>query len=302
MRQLGMLAEQAGIPALCIPVLIGMSIIIGLFIDAWIGFLALVFFLTFIPWLAKHHTKVSVQPLQGVRLPKNQALTTLYYPGLGNSKNQDDRYVDHGQFPGALGLLINPVVIQPYDAEDFRRFNVAQEGDVGHALIQTRAVMQSRPHDVFVLFGTSRGSAVALQVAQLLTPEEASRVRFMVLEGIFTEARRVMELRFGSGITVTLERFLAYLTEYNPNSKTTPKSVAREFKHKEMPLLLVTSRVDTIVDPSLSDAMYKILSDRVKHSHLLTLEHSPHSSYATWNQEDRALYVTHMQDYINRFV
>ena len=227
----------------------------------------------------------------------SRPVTTFFYPGLGNDRIQAQRYSASSGFPGALGLLPNIVPIQPYDAHDVFRFNVAQQGDVQHALTETRRQLEARPgkDERFILFGTSRGAAVALQVAHNLTADELKRVAFVVCEGVFDTAPAVMESRFGSRVTRFLQWALPKICEYRAESSPTPLQIAREFAHVDLPLLLVTSRADIIVPPQHTQAMADVLKTRNKKTTLLQLEHSPHSSMATWDDRDRQTYAQTMQ-------
>jgi len=230
-------------------------------------------------------------------------VTTLYFSGLKNdSASQILRYMDKSGFPGALGLLINPVPIEPYDAHDLRRFNVAQEGDLKHAMEQVTHQMKLRPHDRFILFGTSRGAALALQVANALSEDDIKRVAFTVCEGVFDTAPAVMESRFGALVTKTLTWFLPKVTEYNPYHVQTPLWIAEHFKQPHHPVLMVTSQQDTVVPMEHTQRVFDAMHPTATCRRLLVLIKSPHSSYATWDHTDRCLYKQVMQEWVNKYV
>ena len=141
-----------------------------------------------------------------------------------------------------------------------------------------------------------------------LTPEEAARVRLLVLEGVFTSVPEVLHYRFGRALGTLVETALSIFTRYDPHHTSTPLYVARRFKHTKMPVALITSEADTVVDPKMTDTISAALRapDSFPGSgnttHVLRLKTSPHSDYATDNVEDRAAYVAFMRDMYKQHV
>jgi hypothetical protein len=302
LRLLGMYAEQGGIPAIAVPVALLLAIGAGLGIDAWVGFLMLCAILTGLPALAQWRTqrtaKAHVAP---VRLVRSAAVTTLFFPGLGNAETQLWRYAG-GPFPGSMDLLINPVYVESYDAHNLFKTNIGGWGDVVHAMAQVNRIMAERPEDSFIFFGTSRGAAVALTVLHNLGLAQIHRVKFAVLEGVFTSVPDVMRYRFGPRWAPTLERLLLGVTEYKAD-QTSPLDIAARFAHPQLPLLLVSSIQDTLVPLAQTQEVHRALCARgMKILTLKVLEHSPHSSYATWDDRDRQVYAAVIQEAINKHV
>jgi hypothetical protein len=302
MRFLGMYFEQAGIPAAVVPLQLLIIILFAYLDYFWLALLQLIVVLVGVPTLAVHATQQRALTRQVLRLSKNRAVTTLFFPGLGNDGLQLQRYNGNEHFPGSSGILLNPMIIHPYDANDFRRFNIAQKGDVNYALEQVRRIMDDRPCDTFILFGSSRGSAVALQVANLLDDKEVKRVAFLVCEGVFDDPRAVMHSRFGAFLTSCLELVLGAFTEYNSRNDALPLSSATNFAHRNLPVLLVTSDKDQVVERKHTDNIFKVLHARVDKCIYLVLKHSPHSSYATWDDRDREEYCKTIQHMIDTFI
>ncbi len=182
-------------------------------------------------------------------------------------------------------------------------YNFGQTADVEQGLRIVRGAMAAEPERQrkFILFGTSRGAAVALQVAARLTAEEAGRVRFLWLEGCFTDVPRVLTYRFGAWLGAFVGWVLARVTRYAPGAPT-PLDAARAFPHKEMPVLLVTSRADAIVDPLMTSALYDALPQVEPWKRVLILDTSPHSDYATDNVADRARYAETLTGMYNAFI
>ncbi len=302
MRLLGMYFEQAGLPAFVCVLLLSAALGIALLYSFPMALVILLLTLFGFPWKAMVRTAHGTSRLEGVKLPRNQAVTTLYFPGLGNDGTQMMRYMEHSTFPGALGLLVNPICIQPYDAHDFRKFNAAQKGDLPHALNQVHAIMRAKPHDRFILFGTSRGAAVALSVASSLHPEQISRVAFTVCEGLFDTAPDIMKARFYLPVARFLNWILPKVTEYDPEHKTPPLWIAKHFVNRDHPVLLVSSLVDQVVPHANTRHVFQYLKQQITTTELLTLNESPHSSYATWKDADRQVYVSKIQEWINAYV
>lgn len=302
LRLLGMYYEQAGWPAYTVVLMLAAAFSVAWCVSFPVGLGILLFGILAVPYEAHRRTEEATSSLASVRLPRNQAVTTLYFCGLGNSGTQMWRYMPSSGYPGALGLLLNPVCIEPYDAHDFRRFNVAQRGDVNHALEQVLAIMAARPHDRFILFGTSRGAAVALQVACTLHKEHIDRVAFTVCEGVFDSAPAIIQSRFSGLVARFLTWALPRVTAYDTEHTFTPLHAAKHFINTEHPVLLVTSLKDQVVSPEHTKRVYNALVQRAPKAQLLTLCESPHSSYATWKDVDRLAYVGKMQEWVDKYV
>ncbi len=302
LRLLGMYYEQAGYPAYTVVLMLLAALFFAAFASFPGGLAILLMGIIGVPYEARRRTLEATSVLANVRLPRNQAVTTLYIPGLGNDMTQMNRYIASSGFPGALGLLINPVCIEPYDAHDFRRFNAGQGGDVRHAKEQIIAIMDARPHDRFILFGTSRGAAVALQVAHGLDATRLDRIAFTVCEGLFDTVFDIIHARFMPLLARGLSWALPLFTEYDPEHKYTPLWVAAHFPHAEHPVLLVSSAQDQLVPLEHTKRIYNALVLRTPNAQLLTLRESPHSSYATWKDVDRLAYAEKMQEWVNKYV
>jgi predicted esterase len=174
------------------------------------------------------------------------------------------------------------------------RYNFGQHDDVTHGLRVIRAAMAAHPTKRVILFGASRGAAVALQVAARLTNEEAARVRLVVLEGCFTDVPRVLNYRFTSLLGPVVNTLLSWVTAYNPEDQATPLRAAQALSHA-FPVALVASHADRVVPHAMTTELYEALPSGQR-KHVLMLNRSAHSDYATGNEEDRAAYVAFMSD------
>ncbi len=189
----------------------------------------------------------------------------------------------------------------PHVAHKWWQYNFGQRADVVQGLRVVHAAMKAYPTDDIVLFGTSRGAAVALQVAHALTVDEIKRVRFMVLEGVFTSVPEVIQYRFNNVVGAIVEVGLRMFTRYNP-AATTPLEIAQIFEHKNLPIAIVASAIDTIVDPRMGKNICKALTDvaKVKQVKFLKLKSSSHGGCATDNTDDRRAYVAFLNKFYNK--
>lgn len=182
------------------------------------------------------------------------------------------------------------------------RLNVGQAGDRAHALAYTRRAMAASPTtQQFVLFGRSRGSAVALDVFVLLTDAERARVSLVLLEGTFEHSEDVLDTRYAHRPWVH-RAALAFLRWCGGGWKGAQEREAAVFGQGRLehalrtstcPIAIVTSAADWPVPPSNAANLKRRLEaagisrDRL---HWLQLERADHSNYATSDAEDAARY------------
>lgn len=199
-----------------------------------------------------------------------------------------------------------------------RRINLAQTGDVQHAYDIVRDAMTARPNDRVVLFGTSRGAAVALRLTAVLTPEERQRVALVVLEGVFDTVENVLYDRFEKGarfgVRARVVRWLLRrVTQYRPDAPTpldAARALSAEMRDHENgvkrvpPVAVITSAVDRVVYPTSTRAVYDALvgASRDARVHFLELKASTHSGYTTDSDADRRAYRDFMADMYARYV
>jgi pimeloyl-ACP methyl ester carboxylesterase len=178
---------------------------------------------------------------------------------------------------------------------DFGAYTVGQEADVRKALTMVRAAMAAHAdlQHRFVLFGTSRGAAVMLQVAARLTPGEAARVGLLVLEGVFDTIPNVLEARYGRFLGAVAAWLLEKVTSCKPHSEVTPLAVAKTFPHRTMPVLVVASAADWHVPLKLGKRVYAALVDeaQVNDATFLALAESHHARMSCDKAADRAAYA-----------
>lgn len=179
------------------------------------------------------------------------------------------------------------------------RINLAQEGDVKHGLRIVRNAMYGKPKDRIVLFGTSRGAAVALRVTAALTPEERSRIMLVVLEGVFDDVERVVDSAFTFPRIVRAA--LAAITSYRPTSATAleaARQLSGDGSADNCPqFALISSKGDRYIHEYRTSRVFAALLGKEPRLlvHYLVLERSPHGRYTTDNDDDRRAYLAFME-------
>lgn len=227
----------------------------------------------------------------------------------GNAADARQAMHPYGLFPNSARVLHNPAqgVLIDHEPADiiptplgrvyaWWRINLGQEDDVTLALRHTRSVLASNPGKRLVLFGSSRGAAVLIQVAARLTPAEIARIPMIICEAPFTTVDNVIETRFADHpvIQAAVRAALSTFTRYRPENsdRWSPTTAARSFPHKELPIVLVRSRVDTVVVPALTTQIGSLLRIAgVRSVHEIVLNVSDHSSFTSANDADRRIYV-----------
>ncbi len=146
--------------------------------------------------------------------------------------------------------LAPPVDIHPNPLKD----DVEQAKQMVHHLL-----WKVFPHDRFVLMGVGRGAALALKVATALDSSTAAHVHGLLLEGCFSTYRGIHRYRV-------------------PSSED-PILAAKQFKHKDMHILIVNSKADGLVPWRHGVALHQALKCGVEVCEFVTLENSRHGHY-----------------------
>ncbi len=181
---------------------------------------------------------------------------------------------------------------------DLSRVSFAQRDDIVHCVNTIRRDLVRYEDIQVVLAGTSRGAATVLGAVVHLTPEEQARIAFVLLEGVFDSVPSVCRARYGEWGGRLVPWLLSWVTRYDPTFES-PLDMARRFP-ANVPVAVVTSRVDTHV-PMLNtlavrDKICGARSTNKDQVHLLTLENSHHSFYATDNLQDQTSYRALMEE------
>ena len=175
------------------------------------------------------------------------------------------------------------------------------------ALAQVRKALARNPYKRLVIFGSSRGAAITLQVAARLTAQEIKRIPMIICEAPFTTVGDVIGTRFaGTPNIQALVRFLlTWLARYRSEHDATwsPLAAALTFPHKMLPIVLVRSLVDTVVVPKLTETLANVLRNvHVKNVHEIVLQHSAHSDFTLAHDDDRRHYVDELNTLYTRYL
>ena len=202
---------------------------------------------------------------------------------------------------GFLTYLLHPVYslchlyngIRDHDPywTDPRKINLAQEDDLNRAVHRIRMALAVDQDRDLILYGCSRGAAVALSALALLDEESQKRIKLVVCEGIFDSVEHVLETRFGPWVR-PIVRYLLSFTRYKPDGSSPLKLVPR--LPKNVPVVLITSEADRVVSKECTMNLYDALKNQVHEVHCLLLTKSSHSGYSSDDLEDAVGYYQMM--------
>lgn len=245
-------------------------------------------------------------------------ITTLFFPGNGASSAQVTKLTGCKGYKGtkaypSLNLLINPISIDPYDVErnwfsyllypfyyliylskgitnlhpyytNPFKINIGQDADILHARSAIRNTLKETTNDLIIV-GVSRGTSTAIGAVATLNLYEQKRIKMIILEGPFDKVEKVIDSRFSFPLSIII-RFLLKLTLYDPKAKG-PEDYLEDLL-PEIPIVIITSKIDEIVSHERSLFLYKKLVTEKKH--LIVLNSSDHSNYSSNNLSDMKIY------------
>ena len=177
------------------------------------------------------------------------------------------------------------------------RTDIAGPDETRHALAYARKALAHATSDGarVVLFGRSRGSAVALNVFVALTSEERRSIAFVLLEGTFLDAAAVMKTRWGHWIGSLAATLLPYVSRWRPDNRAPLLAHTSDaLAGNTIPIGIVTSQADRTVHAQHARDVYHLLrdADRTGTSiHYLELKHSSHDGYALDDPDDHRAYA-----------
>ncbi len=268
-------------------------------------------------WYHKYLLARLVDPALPPRHVKPFPSDVLSITFAGNGADARQSMRAYGTYPNSATTLHNPVLPmrlhEPFDVAPgpirvykWWDVNIGQEGDVRHALASVRTALVNNPGKRLVLRGTSRGAAVALQVAALLTSDEIAHVPLLICEAPFTTVADVIDARFAWKwerllVRVGLRVFTSYRAKQS--KQWSPMAVAWNFSHPTLPIVIVASKVDTVVPPQVTERLVDVLKrGGVQHVHTILLQASDHSSFSSDNDADRRTYVTELDALYNQYL
>lgn len=183
--------------------------------------------------------------------------------------------------------------VRPYTTNIFT-LNLAQDGDIA---VAKRRILNSE--DDIILYGCSRGAATAVSVLAHLPDDALARIKLVVLEGVFDSVEHVIDRRFPPPFRPLIRSLLTH-SQYRATGSSPIGLV--DLLPKNIPIVIITSRTDTIVHPACTLNLYRRLSERMANVHLITLNHSSHSGYATDDVGDIGRYYTKLMEIYARYL
>ena len=243
-------------------------------------------------------------PPRSVR-PFADNIASISFAGNGGDSRQAQRAT--GVYPNSAAVIRNPIAVQPEPSDiitegPYRHYktsdiNIAQGYDVTCAKGKLLSALATDKGKRFVVHGTSRGAAVALQiVAGLPSNIVRDRIALLFCEAPFTTVEDVIDVRYGHNtwLSACVRFTLRWFTSYDArdNDVWSPLAAARTFPHVDLPIVVVSSLADRVVPSELQGALVAALrGSGAKNVHEIQLKSSPHPAFTWDNDSDRRTYV-----------
>lgn len=170
------------------------------------------------------------------------------------------------------------------------QINIGQDGDVKNHRIKYDKFTAEHGDCPLILYGVSRGGVTSFNGFAI---NQYSNVCLAIFEGCFDSHQHLMQERwptlFSIGAQSVLVPLLEKVTSYK-RSGINPIDNVNAFP-KNVPMLFVTSKIDTEVPMSCTCALARALAQNGhKEVYLLVLENSTHPRYTMDHQRDKELY------------
>jgi alpha-beta hydrolase superfamily lysophospholipase len=181
--------------------------------------------------------------------------------------------------------------------------NFGQQADLDVLQLAYEKHKKSNPDHKMLIWGCSRGAAVACTFVCTESADTANHVQLVVLEGCFESSASVIEKRFkrfGKRGVERIKKFFEKRTGWRENA-ISPLAVLDQWPDN-VPVLFVTSRKDTVVPMECTINCVKQLKACKPNTdiYLLVLKNSSHSGYAFDDAGDRALYENVLHAFYNK--
>lgn len=171
--------------------------------------------------------------------------------------------------------------------------NFGQERDIANHKRRWDACEHQFPDNPKILWGASKGAATTFNALAYYNTEYTN-VKLVVVEGCYdslfnTISDRVHPIVKKLGLHKKLHSLIGMLTEYDPFGISPLKSV--EKFPADIPVVFVTSKIDTVVPPQRTRHLANTLAARGKNDvYLIELSNSCHRGYTVDNDDDIRLY------------
>jgi Prolyl oligopeptidase family len=197
-----------------------------------------------------------------------------------------------------------PEVCRP--AINLKQINLAQELDIEtYSLAYDHHVAKFTNTEI-VLYGVSRGAATTFNFLATKYQDKKQNVKAVVLEGCFDSVRNVLKQKYpnmqrSSKTKELVERIFNSIYSSHDLNGIAPIKNVTNFP-KNLPVLLITSKKDTVVPPACVWNMYHKLKEvGHKHVYILELDHSPHPLYMMEHEEDIVKYETVVHAFYKKY-
>lgn len=185
--------------------------------------------------------------------------------------------------------------------------NLAQEADIQTLSHSYDQLIEAQPEQDIVLYGVSRGAATAFNfMATEYVNKEIKNIKAVVLEGCFDSVKNILKNKFkfiGKYPllqTWTEKIFGSIYTGHNLEG-IAPIKLVEQFPH-EIPILFITSKIDTVVPHQCTWNLYRALKNAGHPQvYLLELKHSSHPHYMIENEYDRDYYQAAVHAFYKKF-
>jgi len=187
---------------------------------------------------------------------------------------------------------------------NWKKCDLGQNGDIAEHKRRYEICMQEHPDSDVILYGASRGAATTFNAAAL-NKYDTSRIKLVVLESCYDSIPSILRAwypRMCSQVKICffIQKILSFCTGYRYDG-VSPEKVIDSFP-SEVPVVFITSKVDTIVPHRCTTHIAQMLAERGKNAvYLLELQYSPHPEYAIYNDEDKELYQCFMHTLYKKF-
>lgn len=171
--------------------------------------------------------------------------------------------------------------------------NVGGPEDVAQCVLAIKLCIAKHADKQIVLFGTSRGAATVLLALPRLSTEELSHIKLVIAEAPFASVSSVLyeTMPFAQTTVPLFISLLEYFTQYRRDQHSPLEAVASKQFPLDMPLVFVTSDIDTTVPVANTKQLITVLQQRNHQAlHHIPLKHSHHSWMSLHNEEDKTFY------------
>lgn len=171
--------------------------------------------------------------------------------------------------------------------------NIAGPEDVAQYVNAVRACIKENPKKKVVLFGCSRGASIVLVALTKFTETDLSHIHLAIAEAPFATVPSVLSHTYPAPMVPWMLSALEKFTNYDSRQLSPLEAVKSSTFPLGLPLLFVTSKVDTTVPPEETQMLIDILRDERGHRelHHLELLKSHHCEMSLQDEDDVDLYL-----------